>query len=144
VKPGDDFFAYANGTWLKTTEIPPDKSGYGAGAIVFDRTHERITRSSRRRPRAPAPAGSDARKIGDYYASYLDLAGIEAKGLGPLQPTLERDRGHRDRRRLARYVGGTLRARRGRAQQHELLHRQPVRRLGRRRPRPADALRRRS
>ena len=38
VKPGDDFFSYANGTWLKKTEIPADKSGYGAGAILADLT----------------------------------------------------------------------------------------------------------
>jgi putative endopeptidase len=110
VKPGDDFFAYANGTWLKTTEIPPDKSGYGAGAIVFDRTHERIAALVKEAAEGPAPAGSDARKIGDYYASYLDLAGIEAKGIAPLQPALDAVAAIRDRKELARYVGSTLRA----------------------------------
>jgi predicted metalloendopeptidase len=110
VKPGDDFFAYANGTWLKTTEIPPDKSGYGAGAIVFDRTHERIAALVKEAADGRAPAGSDARKIGDYYASYLDLAGIEAKGIAPLQPALDAVAAVRDRKELARYVGSTLRA----------------------------------
>ncbi|MET0551825.1 MAG: M13 family metallopeptidase [Vicinamibacteria bacterium] len=109
VKPGDDFFAYANGTWLKTTEIPADKGGYGAGAIVFDRTHERITVLVKEAAAGSAPAGSDARKIGDYYASYLDQAGIEAKGLAPLQPTLDAIAALGDRAALARYVGGTLR-----------------------------------
>src|SRR5437870_854640 len=42
VKPGDDFFAYANGTWLKETEIPPDKSSYGAGGILVDTTDRRV------------------------------------------------------------------------------------------------------
>ena len=89
VKPGDDFFAYANGAWLRATEIPADKGSYGSGAMVFDRTHERITAIVKEAAAGPAPAGSDARKIGDYYASYLDLAAIEAKGLAPMQPTLD-------------------------------------------------------
>jgi putative endopeptidase len=109
VRPGDDFFAYANGTWLKTTEIPPDKGSYGSGAIVFDRTHERITAIVKEAASGSAPAGSDPRRIGDYYASYLDLAAIEAKGLAPMQPTLDAIAAVKDRQALARYVGGTLR-----------------------------------
>ena len=43
VKPGDDFFAYANGSWLKETEIPADRSSYGAGAIVDELTNQRVS-----------------------------------------------------------------------------------------------------
>jgi predicted metalloendopeptidase len=109
VKPGDDFFAYANGAWLKATEIPPDKGSYGSGAIVFDRTHERVTAIVKEAAAGAAPAGSDARRIADYYTSYLDLAAIEAKGLAPMQPTLDAIAAIADRKALARYVGGTLR-----------------------------------
>ena len=133
VAPGDDFFAYANGTWLKTTEIPPDRGSYGVGRHRV-RPHAPADRRRSDQEAAAgdgARAGSDARKIGDYYASFMDEAAIEAKGLAPLQPTLDaiaaiaRPPGARPlpRRHAAR--------RRRRAQHHELLHRQPVRPLGR-------------
>src|SRR5262249_47996269 len=108
VAPGDDFFAYTNGTWLKTTEIPADKAAYGAGGIVFDTTTHRTEELIQEAGRANAPHGSAAQKIGDYYASYRDEAGIEAKGLKPLQPTLDRINAIGDRKSLARYLGTTL------------------------------------
>ena len=110
IAPGADFFAYANGTWMKTTEIPPDRAGYGVGALVDERTNERTNELIKQVASANAPAGSEARKIGDYYASYMDEAGIEAKGLQPLQPTLDRIAAITDRRTLARVLGTTLRA----------------------------------
>src|SRR5262249_33359676 len=69
VAPGDDFFAYANGTWLKTTDIPPDKPAYGAGWVVFDLTTQRTAELIQKAGTGAAP-GSVAQKIGDYYASY--------------------------------------------------------------------------
>ena len=84
--PGDDFFAYANGAWLKSHRDPaPTAASWGTGAIAR-RAHRASAppSSSPRRPRRSAPAGSDARKIGDYYASFMDEAGIEQKGLAPL------------------------------------------------------------
>ncbi|MCU0685665.1 MAG: M13 family metallopeptidase, partial [Polyangiaceae bacterium] len=107
--PGNDFFVYGNGSWLKQTEIPADRSGYGTGAILTEltakRTAELIAEAD-----AKAPPGSDARKVGDYYASYLDEAAIEAKGLSPLQPTLDRFAALADAKGLARALGATLRA----------------------------------
>ncbi len=110
VAPGDDFFAHANGTWMKTTEIPPDKSAYGAGGIVFDLTTKRTEELIRQASASGAAKGSAAQKIGDYYASYLDAAAIEAKGLAPLQPTLDRIAAITDKAGLARFLGATLRA----------------------------------
>jgi predicted metalloendopeptidase len=110
VAPGDDFFGYANGTWLKSTEIPPDKASYGAGSIVFDLTSERTAELIQQAGGANPPAGSEARKVADYYASYMDEAGIEAKGLTPLQATLDRIAAIADRKALARVLGGTLRS----------------------------------
>jgi predicted metalloendopeptidase len=107
VAPGDDFFAHANGTWFKTTEIPADKPSYGAGWVVFDLTTQRTAELIRQ---AKGPRGSVGRKIGDYYASYLDADGIEAKGLKPLQPTLDRIGAIADRKALSRYLGSTVRA----------------------------------
>src|SRR5574341_1101098 len=81
VTAGDDFFAHANGAWIKSTEIPPDKSSYGAGSIVFDRTSERTAELIQKAESENPKPGSEARKVADYYASYMDEAGIEKKGL---------------------------------------------------------------
>jgi putative endopeptidase len=109
VTPGNDFFAYANGGWLNSHEIPPDRSSYGTGAIVDERTSKRtaelITLAAK-----DAPAGSDARKIGDYYASFLDEAGIAARGTAPLAPELAAIAAIGDVHALAGALGRTLRA----------------------------------
>ena len=110
VAPGDDFYAYANGAWLQRTEIPADRSSWGSAVMLIEltarRTGDLITEAA-----GPKGAGdSDARKIGDYYKSFLDEEGIEAKGLAPLRPALDRIAGIRDAAGLARALGGTLRA----------------------------------
>jgi predicted metalloendopeptidase len=110
VAPGDNFFLYANGTWIKNTEIPADRSRYGAGSALEELTDKRTADLIAEQARARGPAGSDARKIGDYYASYMDEAGIEAKGLQPLKPALDRIAAISDAQGLARLIGGTLRA----------------------------------
>ena len=71
VAPGDDFFRYANGVWLKSTEIPADRSSYGSGAQLTELTAER-TAELIRTAAANAAAGTEARKIGDYYNSFMD------------------------------------------------------------------------
>jgi putative endopeptidase len=109
VSPGNDFFAYANGGWIKRHDIPADRASYGTGAIVDEltvkRTGELIAEAA-----SSAPPGSDARKIGDYYASFLDEAGIAARGIAPLSPALERIAAISDAHTLARFLGSTLRA----------------------------------
>ena len=99
VAPGDDFFAYANGAWIKTTRDPADRSSCGIGADA-GRAHRPSAPPTliADAPKATRRAGSDARKIGDYYASFMDEAAIEAKGLAPLQPTLDAHRRHQRRR----------------------------------------------
>ena len=88
VAPGDSFFAYANGTWLANTEIPADRSSYGPSAVLAELTDRRVADLIQGAAKAGSPAGSEARKIGDYYASFMDTTAIEAAGLKPLQPTL--------------------------------------------------------
>jgi predicted metalloendopeptidase len=110
VAPGDDFFAYANGSWLKTTEIPPDRSAWGASGILAELTAKRTIDLIAEAARADAAPGSETRKIGDYYASFMDEAGIEAKGVTPLQPQLGEIAAISDLRALSRYLGRTLRA----------------------------------
>jgi predicted metalloendopeptidase len=110
VTPGDDFFAYANGGWLQRTPIPPDRSAYGVGIMLVELTAKRTAELVAETARAEAPAGSDARKIGDYYASFMDEATIEKKGLAPLEPTLRAIAAIADARGLGRALGATLRA----------------------------------
>lgn len=110
VAPGEDFFLYANGAWLKTAEIPADRSSWGAGATLVERaakeTRELIEGASASNP----ATGTDARKIGDYFAAYMDEAGIEAKGPAPLKPELAKIQAIKDRKSLATYLGSRLRA----------------------------------
>ncbi len=108
VTPGEDFFHYANGAWLKATEIPPDRSSYGPGEQLTELTAERTAELVRNT--AGAAAGSEARKIGDYYASFMDEDRIEKRGLEPLQPAFRSIAAIKDRAGLARALGATLRA----------------------------------
>jgi predicted metalloendopeptidase len=110
VKPGDNFFKYANGTWLARTEIPADRSTYGASAVLIELTDRRVAELIQESAKSEAPAGSDLRKIGDYYASFMDTTAIEAAGLAPLQRTLDSIAAIRDRKDLARVLGSGLRA----------------------------------
>jgi predicted metalloendopeptidase len=110
VRPGEDFFAYANGAWLKTTEIPADRAAYGVGGVVTELTSERTATLIKQAEKAHAAKGSAAQKVGDYYASFMDDAAIEAKGLTPLKPTLDRIAALADRAALSRFLGSTLRA----------------------------------
>ena len=110
VRPGDNFFEYANGTWLKQTEIPADRSSYGGSAILIELTDRRVADLIQEAAKGNAPAGSDLRKIGDYYTSFMDTAAIDAAGLKPLQPALDSIAAIRDRKDLARVLGSGLRA----------------------------------
>ena len=109
VAPGDDFFSYANGTWLKTTEIPADRSAYGTSSMLEELTLERTAALIRDAARN-GPAGSEARKVGDYYATFLDEAAIEKKGAEPVKPALEAAAAIADKQALAAALGKTLRA----------------------------------
>jgi putative endopeptidase len=109
IAPGDDFFRYTNGGWLKTAEIPADRSSWGPHEMLIELTAQR-TADLIREAAASAAAGSDARKIGDYYASFMDEAAIERRGLTPLAPGLKAIDAISDRSALARALGATLRA----------------------------------
>ncbi|HEU0276492.1 MAG TPA: M13 family metallopeptidase [Rhodanobacteraceae bacterium] len=110
VKPGDNFFDYANGAWLKTTEIPADRSSTGAFLDVFEATEKHTADLIRDAGKANPPAGSSARKIADYYAAYMDTAAIDQAGLAPLKPELDAIDAIQTRTDLARVLGSRLRA----------------------------------
>jgi putative endopeptidase len=89
VKPGDDFFRYANGTWLKNNPVPPAYSRWGIGDIVTEEISLRLKKINEDAMAANAPKGSATQKIGDFYYTGLDSAAIEKAGLAPLQEQLD-------------------------------------------------------
>jgi predicted metalloendopeptidase len=109
VAPGDNFFQYANGSWLAATQIPADRSTWGASEEIAELTDKRTADLIREAAASAAP-GSEARKIGDYYASFLDQTRIEALGTKPLEPGLQRINAIRGRADLALVLGTALRA----------------------------------
>jgi putative endopeptidase len=110
VAPGDDFNAYANGGWIKATPIPADKSRYGISTILADETRKRTLALIQESAGAGSAASGDVRKIADFYASFMDEAAIESKGIAPLKPQLDAIAAIADRHALARALGGQLRA----------------------------------
>src|SRR5580693_8909616 len=104
VKPGDDFYTYANGHWQETTEIPPDRSSWGSFQILRERSLQQLREILEALP-ANAEAGSDAQKLNDFYRSYLDSGAIDALGLKPAQPGLASIAAANNHEELARLVG---------------------------------------
>jgi putative endopeptidase len=104
IAPGDDFFRHVNGGWFDKTEIPADKSSYGAFDIVYDRAETQV-RAIEDSAKAEAAAGSVEKKIGDYYNAFMDDAGVEAKGAAPLKTSLDAIAAVTDRATLATLFG---------------------------------------
>lgn len=109
VAPGEDFFAYANGNWVKTTQIPADRSNYSTFGLLADKAEAR-TRAIVEEMAAKSGASGDERKIGDFYTAFMDETAIEQRGVGPLKPELDAIAALTDKAALARYLGTTLRA----------------------------------
>ena len=110
VKPGDNFFDYTNGAWLKTAQIPTDRSSTGAFLDVFETTEKHTADLIRNAGIGNPAAGSNARKIADYYAAYMDTAAIDKAGLATLKPELDAIEAIGTRADLARVLGSRLRA----------------------------------
>lgn len=110
VKPGDDFFAYANGAWDKATEIPADRSTWGGNAILSEQVSKDVAALIEGAAASKPKPGSEAAMIADFYAAYMDEAGIEAKGTAPLKAELATIDAINDAKGLASYFGSTLRA----------------------------------
>jgi len=106
VKPGDDFGQFVNGVYLKNLEIPADRSSFGMFDQLRDLSQERTRGIVEAAAKAKgARKGSEEQKVGDFYASFLDEAGIEAKGLAPLKPRLDAIAAIADRAQLAKALG---------------------------------------
>ncbi len=85
VRPQDDFYRFVNGRWVDRTEIPADRSSWGSFLELREQSANALHAILDSATRSNAPAGSNERKIGDFYASYLDSARVESLGLTPLQ-----------------------------------------------------------
>ena len=90
VAPGDDFFAYANGTWIKNNPIPASESNMGIGKKVQDEVYARLRQTSIEAAEAKATPGSNQQKIGDFWAIGLDSVKADQLGATPLRPELDR------------------------------------------------------
>jgi len=105
VKPGDDFYRYVNGKWLDSTEIPPDRSFYGTVVTVFEQTEANLRAIVDELAAGKPAPGSVDQKVADIYASWMDEAGIEARGLEPAKPYLERIAAVKNKADLMKLVG---------------------------------------
>src|SRR2546430_6979826 len=88
VKPGDDFYRYADGHWLDTHEIPPDRSRWGAFDELQERSLQQLRGILEALPEDATP-GSNIRKLRDFYGAYLDTDAVERAGLTPARAGLE-------------------------------------------------------
>jgi putative endopeptidase len=84
VNPGNNFTDYVNGTWVKNTKLPADKSSYGAGSIVNDEAQENVKAIIENAAKSGGKDGSEEQKIGDFYDSYMNMKVRDSIGLAPL------------------------------------------------------------
>jgi putative endopeptidase len=105
VKPGDDFFTYANGGWYEKFTIPADHASFGPFDRLDELSKERVRAIIEQAEAAHAADGTPQQQIGDYYAAYMDQAAIEARGLAPAAGDLQRIAAARNHADIARLFG---------------------------------------
>jgi endothelin-converting enzyme/putative endopeptidase len=110
VKPGNDFYLYANGAWVARTKIPSDRAVISVFSTLLEQSRKNVAAVVKQAAQSSAPAGSEERKIADLYASYMNVKAINSLGLKPLQPELSKVKAIRNKRELAAMMGSLLRA----------------------------------
>jgi putative endopeptidase len=105
IKPGDDFYTYANGAWIDSFVIPPDRSSYGSFTKLAELSEQRVRDLIESASKTPAAPGSNAQKVGDFYASFMDQTAIDAKGLSPIKAALSRIDAAQSHADIARLFG---------------------------------------
>jgi len=108
IKPGNDFYRYANGGWLKTVGTPAGQPSYDTRAMLNEKTSQRVRNLIQDAATAQPVRGSIAQKVGDYYAGFMDEAGIAAKGLTPLADEMAMISAITNKASLSAYLGTTL------------------------------------
>ena len=96
-KPGDDFYKYAVGKWIKDHPIPADERSWGIAKVVQDETYARLQQLSEAAAAHPGDKGSSSQKIGDFWYSAMDTAAINRQGITPLRPEFDRIAAIKDR-----------------------------------------------
>ena len=109
-KPGDDWFSYANGKWIASTEIPADRSNIGGFWIADQETEKNLEALVKEITASEPEAGTDAAKVKAFYAAYLDTAAIDAAGMKPVEADLARFAAINDKKALAEVLGSQVRA----------------------------------
>ncbi|MEO7654594.1 MAG: M13 family metallopeptidase, partial [Sphingomicrobium sp.] len=107
VKPGDDFWAFVNGSWDKRTVIDPQRTYAGIDSVLNDQLDKDVRAIIEDMARNPSASGRKSQQIGDFYASWMDEERIEALGTKPLDPFLARIDRASDRAELSRLFATT-------------------------------------
>ncbi|MBL8537247.1 MAG: M13 family metallopeptidase [Hyphomonadaceae bacterium] len=110
VRPGADFYDYANGAWQRSTEIPADRSSVGSFYRAFLETERQTTELVMGIIQSNPQPGADAARIANFYNAYINTAAIDAAGTAPLQGDLARFEAIANRRDLSRVLGEQVRA----------------------------------
>jgi putative endopeptidase len=110
IHPGNDFYGYTNGGWMKATVIPPDRSVYGPFTVIEEQVSKRTVDLIQEAGKSKAAEGSPSAMVGAYYDAYMNEQSIEKRGLAPLKPELDAISKIQDRVELARVLGSGLRA----------------------------------
>jgi putative endopeptidase len=105
VRPGDDFFRYANGAWLEKTEIPADKASFSVTTELIDRTDAQLNGIIQDLAKNPQKPGSDGQRIADLYAVYMDEARRDKEGAEPIKADLAAIAAIKDRSELPAFLG---------------------------------------
>lgn len=104
VRPGNDFFSYVNGTWVRNTEIPADKSSYDVFAVLDEASEENVKVIIEESASGDFEAGSDEQKVGDLFQSYMDMEKRNEIGIAPLKAAFEKIQAIADQESLAVYI----------------------------------------
>ncbi len=104
IKPQDDFFSYANGTWMKNTKIPDDQSGWGSFYTLYEDNLKNLKGLLEDAGKQSNTAGSMEQKLADYYTSGMDTVAIEKLGATPLKAMLIKIDAIKDYKELMQYV----------------------------------------
>ncbi|GAB2560143.1 M13 family metallopeptidase [Spirosoma aerophilum] len=107
VSPGDDFFTYANGKWVKETKIPDDQTGWGSFNTLYEENLQKTKTILIDAAASKAAAGSIEQKVGDFYASGLDTATIDKLGYEPLKAELAKIEALKDYKDVLTYLASS-------------------------------------
>ena len=108
VKPGDDFFAYVNGSWARNTPIPADRSSYGAFAILRDLSEARLRQLVESYPAGDPATGGDQVKVASLYRSFMDEARTEQLDAIPLLSRVGAIYQVKSKEEMARMMGRSI------------------------------------